>query len=105
MSKKEWPKTNAHFNMIHTGIEILEEEGKEISQQKLGEMIGQQEESVTSSTAKSYLSTYNQYFVEKEPVKRLKKPENGGRATVYWIHKNYFEPGKHGKYTTGGNTQ
>lgn len=96
----DWPKTNAHFIMIDKTIEILENEEGEISQQKLGEKIGEQEDAITGSTAEKYLSDSDKksYWKNNEPVKILEKPDTGGRATVYWIHEKHFNEEEHGKW-------
>jgi hypothetical protein len=100
-SSSDWPHTNAHFFMIETTVKTLEKEGEEISQQKLGEKVGEEEESVSGSTAEKYLSnqSHRKYWREEEPMVRLEKPEgSGGRSTVYWIYEKHFDEKIHGRY-------
>lgn len=84
-----WPKNTTHFKMIDEMQEILKEEDNldengEIPNPELARKIGAKD-SVSSSTARSYLSTHHEYLTEKEPFTRRQKPDGtAGTTTYFW---------------------
>lgn len=84
-----WPKNATHFNMIDEMEEVLKDEDNldengEIRTPELAEKIGAKE-SVSASTARSYLSTHHEYLTENEPFSRRQRPDGtAGTTTFFW---------------------